>query len=71
MNSINFWKLQKQKKTLFEPFVTAKEKGLGLGLAIASKIVKMHNGRIEVSSKKDQGAQFRVYIPREDHRNGV
>ena len=37
--------------------------GTGLGLSIAKEIVDMHNGRIEVESKLDQGSTFRVWLP--------
>jgi PAS domain S-box-containing protein len=37
--------------------------GTGLGLAIVKKIVSMHNGRIEVESKENEGSTFTVYLP--------
>lgn len=37
--------------------------GTGLGLAICKKIVQNHGGHIEASSKVDEGAVFRVYLP--------
>lgn len=37
--------------------------GTGLGLAISSKIVAKHNGKIEVKSKKNEGSTFTITIP--------
>ncbi len=51
------------KNKLFEPFVTTKEKGLGLGLVICYDIIQKHNGRIEVQSEPGQGAAFTIWLP--------
>ena len=48
---------------VFEPYVTAKTKGLGLGLTIARRIVEAHGGRIEVDSALGRGTSFRVILP--------
>ncbi len=49
---------------LYEPFFTTKEKGTGLGLATAYKIIEAHNGEIKVDSKKGQGTRFEIILPK-------
>jgi len=48
---------------VFEPYVTSKTKGLGLGLAIARRIVEAHGGTIEAKSQAGKGSVFTVTIP--------
>ncbi len=48
---------------IFDPFYTTKEKGLGLGMAIAHRIVEDHRGTIDVQSKVGLGSTFTVCIP--------
>jgi len=47
---------------LYEPFFTTKEKGTGLGLATAYKIVEAHQGEIKVSSQVNLGTKFDVFL---------
>jgi signal transduction histidine kinase len=44
-------------------FTTKKKTGTGLGLSIVKKIVKNHNGIIDVKSKKNTGAEFIIKLP--------
>ncbi len=53
----------KYRRKVFEPFFTTKEKGSGLGLFIAKKIVELHNGRISISSKTGTGTTVEVKLP--------
>ena len=48
---------------IFQPFVSTKGKGMGLGLAICREIVEAHQGRLEVESAPDVGTTFRIRLP--------
>jgi PAS domain S-box-containing protein len=48
---------------VFDPFVTTKPRGLGLGLALSHRIVEEHRGAIRVSSPPGKGTTFACYLP--------
>lgn len=48
---------------IFEPFITTKKDGIGLGLAIASRIINDHRGTIKVDETRKKGAKFTIALP--------
>jgi signal transduction histidine kinase len=48
---------------IFDPFVTTKPKGTGLGLALSKLIIDHHGGRLAASVRKTGGAQFEFTLP--------
>jgi len=57
---------QEKLKNVFLPFYTTKLYNVGLGLSIAQRIIKEHDGFIFVSSKEKEGSKFHVLIPISD-----
>ena len=63
------------ERAIFEPFVTTKAsgEGMGLGLAISAEIVKEHGGRLSARNGEGGGAEFVMELPvaeRADDRAG-
>jgi len=48
---------------IFDPFMSTRADGTGLGLTIVHRIVDEHDGRIEVTSEKGAGTAFTVWLP--------
>ena len=58
---------------IFEPYVTTKARGTGLGLPIVRKIVDEHQGSIEISNAPGGGARIDIRLPlvkEEETKNG-
>lgn len=56
---------EEEKEQLFKPFYTTKAPGdgTGLGLSISLRIIREHNGTIEVASVQGEGSSFKVRLP--------
>ncbi|MFA6566685.1 MAG: sensor histidine kinase [Victivallales bacterium] len=55
---------EKDIEMIYEPFFTTKSssQGTGLGLYITNEIIKLHNGTIEVESRRGVGTKFTIYF---------
>jgi signal transduction histidine kinase len=53
------------REQIFNPFVTTKKTGVGLGLSIVSRIVDGHHGtiRLESGGEDQRGARFIIFFP--------
>ena len=57
---------EEMREEIFNPFVTTKKTGVGLGLSIVSKIVDGHRGSIHVANAPEGGAVFTIFFPLEE-----
>jgi nitrogen fixation/metabolism regulation signal transduction histidine kinase len=48
---------------VFEPYVTTKRRGSGLGLSIVRRIIDDHGGHIEAANAEAGGAEIRIWLP--------
>ncbi|WXH34008.1 Sensor protein ZraS [Myxococcus stipitatus] len=51
------------EERIFEPFVTGRLRGVGLGLAITRRIVELHGGSVIARTHAGGGAEFRLTVP--------
>jgi len=56
---------------IFDPYYTTKERGLGLGLAIAYEIIRAHGGEITVQSRPGAGTRVTILLPRPARSQGA
>jgi signal transduction histidine kinase len=59
----------KLREEIFNPFVTTKKTGVGLGLSIVSKIVDGHHGSIRVENRAGGGATFTLFFPFDENES--
>jgi signal transduction histidine kinase/FixJ family two-component response regulator len=57
---------EENRSRIFEPFVSTKEGGTGLGLTVSYGIIAAHGGSLDLISDHSPGARFRVTIPIKD-----
>ena len=53
----------KDRVRIFQPYVSTKESGMGLGLAVVHNIIEDHGGHISVTDAPEGGAQFDLQLP--------
>lgn len=54
---------------LFDPFVTSKAQGMGMGLSVSRRIIEAHGGTIEAETSPEEGTTFKVRLPRHMDRS--
>ncbi len=48
---------------VFNPFFSTRTEGIGMGLAVAKKFIKLHNGEINITSKEGKGCEVTILLP--------
>jgi len=51
---------REETERIFSPYFTTKKSGTGLGLYIAQKIIKDHQGSIKIESQRNKGTKFEI-----------
>jgi signal transduction histidine kinase len=52
-----------EHEKVFERYYTTKKSGTGLGLSVVDRIIKAHNGKIELKSRAGKGTTFIISLP--------
>ena len=58
---------EEDRRTVFDPFYTTKERGTGLGLAVTRAIVDAHGGAIRCEARAEGGTRFVIELPGANH----
>jgi hypothetical protein len=53
----------KDTEDIFDAFITTKEKGMGIGLAVSRSIIEAHDGQLWAENNPDYGAKFSIKLP--------
>jgi GAF domain-containing protein len=59
------------KQRMFQPYLTTKRDGSGLGLANARKVIAAHNGTIQADNSSNRGARFVLRLPLVGYEEGL
>ncbi len=62
---------EKVRETIFEPFITTKEQGMGLGLSISRGIIEAHGGRLLLDTPAGDGTRLRISLPLDKGEEGA
>ena len=54
---------EEMRAKLFQPFISTKKTGMGVGLSICHTIITAHNGRLSAESNAGEGTVFRIALP--------
>jgi signal transduction histidine kinase len=54
--------------SIYDPFVTSKTRGVGLGLTMVQQIVANHHGEIKIASKQYEGTTVNIILPMKDNK---
>ena len=59
---------EQDAELIFMPFFSTKENGMGLGLTMAERIIKEHDGRLELDPHRSKGGSFLLHLPHSSHQ---
>lgn len=54
---------EEEVKKILEPFYTTKERGLGLGMPYATRVIEQHGGALSINSQKGEGTTISITLP--------